>query len=326
MGLTPELLEAAEQNDKRLKKIFSHRAVLARLIQFVDEKAAKEFTFEELCSVLGERKRSNSKQAVEPYILSQNLESQAIYGKELRFDLLTTIPFSDEAYDLCTLNLEFQSKQYPGYDLHNRALAYYCRLMDDIINAGRGDAAYRNVHRVMSIWIVSSSQNKLEHFKIRDVAGSSMAMDFMDIVMLYVDDSTTIEATGLFDFVRNLVNPAGDAMSRLAQYLPATCISGEEVSSMEGFTRGMLENAYEKGEAKGIQEGIQKGREQGRAEGVEDGILSAAIAMLENGMAVDEIVRILDGDQKMREHLEAYRVAHPVHDTTSVVPKIELDK
>ena len=197
--------------------------------------------------------------------------------------------------------------------MHNRALAYYCRLMDDIINASIGDNAYRNIHRVMSIWIVSGSQNKLEHFKIRDVVGSSTAMDFMDIVMLYVDDSTAIEATGLFDFVRNLVSPTAKSVGRLSHYLPTAFISGEEVSSVEGFTRGMLENAYEKGEARG------------RAEGIEDGILSAAIAMLENGMLVDEIVRILDGDQKMRDHLEAYRVAHSVRDTT-VVPKIKLDK
>lgn len=185
--------------------------------------------------------------------------------------------------------------------------------MDDIINASIGDNAYRNIHRVMSIWIVSGSQNKLEHFKIRDVVGSSTAMDFMDIVMLYVDDSTAIEATGLFDFVRNLVSPTAKSVGRLSPYLPTAFISGEEVSSVEGFTRGMLENAYEKGEARG------------RAEGIEDGILSAAIAMLENGMLVDEIVRILDGDQKMRDHLEAYRVAHSVRDTT-VVPKIKLDK
>ena len=110
MGVSEQLLSTAEQNDRRLKKIFSYRVILAKLLQLVDVKCNESFSFEELCSVLGETKRSNANIENSEIIESINLESGAAYGREIRFDLLTTIPFSDEVCDLCTLNLEFQSR------------------------------------------------------------------------------------------------------------------------------------------------------------------------------------------------------------------------
>ena len=191
--------------------------------------------------------------------------------------------------------------------------------MDDIVNSNTGNWAYRNLHRVMSIWVISSTQDHIEHFAIRDIKSGSTAMDLMDIIMVYVAVGDTGRVSeDIFDYLRTIITPPVDAYARLTRFVPVGGAELEEVTGMEGFTLGMFETIFD--------DGVAKGKEEGREEGREEGFLAAAVAFLEKGMSVDAIVETLDGDDKLRAALNGYlSLQESTKTSNQSVPILDLD-
>lgn len=241
--------------DEHAKRMFASREVLSYLVHTVIEDISTCWSRENIYSLLGYKTIKEAMDADKPLYVEQcNSESGRVHGKKIIYDVLTTIPYSNDSIDMCYVNVEMQNNEEPGYVLQHRALAYFARLIDDSINMYKGNSSYTHLRKVYGIWVVrTKGENRIERYYINEQsAGRDNNMNFMEIVFIYFNgEKDGKNDEGLLQFMYDLLVERDIEKKRtnLSKVITLDSYIEKEMTSMCNLSKGLVQEGIEEGRA-----------------------------------------------------------------------------
>ncbi|MCI8806400.1 MAG: hypothetical protein HFE59_11110 [Clostridiales bacterium] len=191
-----DITEAKSRLDASCKKLLSFKIFLAHILKNCIEEF-KNFDQEEIADkyIEGEPKISEIAVHQDEEIKGMNTESTSVSEKTVRYDILfyAFVPVLEETVEFI-INIEAQNEFSPDYPLLKRAVYYCSRLISSQRNKDFGDSGYKDIKKVFSIWICTSTpknkQNTITRFSFtqKNLIGKAIFdkkdYDLMEIIMV----------------------------------------------------------------------------------------------------------------------------------------------
>ena len=247
----------------------------------VIEDVSKCWSRDNIYALLGCKSIQEAMSTNKPLYVEQcNSESSRVHGKKIIYDVLTTIPYSNDSVDMCYVNVEMQNNEEPGYVLQHRALAYFARLIDDSVNMYKGNSSYTNLRKVYGVWIVrTKGENRVERYYINEQSvGRDNKMNFMEIVFIYFNEKDTDDGLSKFMYGLLVERDIKKKRSNLSEFITVDSYIEKEMESMCNLSEGLINE--------GINEGIEKG--------AEDKEIELIARLYSNGMSISDICKYAD--------------------------------
>ncbi len=316
--------------DQSAKALFSHRQILARLIQ--DLIPGFQLLPAETIEQAIEQDLIHSADEAPEWIVGLNTESSAEPFGKIQHDLLTIVNenLSDQLKPII-INIEFQNEFSPGYPLLKRAVHYASRMIVSQKNKFYNGDNYQDSRPVWSIWICPkpprNAENTITEYylskKQRLGHGSLPGEEerLYNIVFICPGDPDRDNYTGLVKFTGTLLSTSLEAEEkelilekefgmRMSEEVKTEVENMNYISDYileEGEQRGLqkgLQKGLKEGEQKGLKKGVQKGRTPGIQEGTLRTLKSTVSSLMEKtGMGFSQACDLLGVSQKDQKTL-----------------------
>lgn len=309
-----------EQYDAACKRVLSEKIILAWIMKgCLDE--YRDCGVNEIAEQYIEGEPEVSRVAVMPdetnvggRVRGMNTEDTSLNEGRVTFDIrfYALLPDTAERVRLI-INVEAQNDDHPGYPLTRRAVFYCGRLLSAQYGVEFTNSDYKNVKKVISIWVcinpAQKRQNTITRYALREenlvgaVREKREDYDLLNVVMIGLGAEQSETDSELLRLLNVLLGSESAAPQKKAYLqeefaIPMTTKFEREVSEMCNLSEGVERRGIAKGIAKGRAEGVAEGRAKGRAEGqiitfaelVRDNILTLADAAKRQGLSVAEFV------------------------------------
>ena len=192
----------------------------------------------------------------------------------VRYDILfdAVVPDKNGHMEL-RINIEAQAKHNPGYPLLKRAMYYGHRLVSSQkMEVFEGDN-YQDLKKIYSIWLClnppKSLHNCITRYSMNETAilgnhnDDPASYDLVNVVMVYLGDSTTENYEGIIKFLSRLLSSelTKEEKTKILEEeysIPVTREIEMEVLNMCNYSELILEKGMEKGMEKAIRSMLGK--------------------------------------------------------------------
>lgn len=306
--------------DQTMKQLLAEKPILALIIKYTVSECMDMSVPEIVSCIEGTKVESELIEpglSNSPVIKGLKEEDYSLYESLIKYDIRTYIVFdpkkypNKQKYELrIFINVEAQNDDHPGYDISTRGMFYACRQISAqcgtvFQNAGNAnDGSYQNINKVYSIWICTSSADKLantveiikpERKMYYDIISNESLLadldfkdrcDILEVVIIRLSRKHDYEGVksnlikALTDLVNSKMSPL-EKCSNLDTYgIPMTKEIERKVEQVSGFSTAIGKEEY----AKGITQGTNKGKEEERS------LLTKAFAELKAGRTADSLI------------------------------------
>ena len=210
---------------------------------------------------------------------STTTEERVVY--DVRFSAVA--PGKDGTIGLI-INIEAQSKYYPGYPLVKRAIYYCGRMLSAQYGSVFTQSHYGEIQKVYSIWICShppkERENTITSYTLQErhlvghVKEPVKNYDLMNVTMICLGKPEGENYGGLLRMLEVLFG--GRCTPRQVIQILEDEYEFSDIHSMErtvsemcNLSQGFIEEGRKQGLAQGIAQGIERGIEQGIEEGTD---------------------------------------------------------
>ena len=265
-----DITEAKSRLDASCKKLLSFKIFLAHILKNCIEEF-KNFDQEEIADkyIEGEPKISEIAVHQDEEIKGMNTESTSVSEKTVRYDILfyAFVPVLEETVEFI-INIEAQNEFSPDYPLLKRAVYYCSRLISSQRNKDFGDSGYKDIKKVFSIWICTSTpknkQNTITRFSFtqKNLIGKAIFdkkdYDLMEIIMVCLGKNHKDENySGLIKLLDVLLSDKikADEKKKILENeynIKMTESIESEVLGMCDISDGVYERGIEKGRLVGV--------------------------------------------------------------------------
>ena len=265
-----DITEAKSRLDASCKKLLSFKIFLAHILKNCIEEF-KNFDQEEIADkyIEGEPKISEIAVHQDEEIKGMNTESTSVSEKTVRYDILfyAFVPVLEETVEFI-INIEAQNEFSPDYPLLKRAVYYCSRLISSQRNKDFGDSGYKDIKKVFSIWICTSTpknkQNTITRFSFtqKNLVGKAIFekkdYDLMEIIMVCLGKNYNNENySGLLKLLDVLLSDKikADEKKKILENeynIKMTKSIEREVLGMCNISDGVYERGIEKGRLVGV--------------------------------------------------------------------------
>ena len=265
-----DITEAKSRLDASCKKLLSFKIFLAHILKNCIEEF-KNFDQEEIADkyIEGEPKISEIAVHQDEEIKGMNTESTSVSEKTVRYDILfyAFVPVLEETVEFI-INIEAQNEFSPDYPLLKRAVYYCSRLISSQRNKDFGDSGYKDIKKVFSIWICTSTpknkQNTITRFSFtqKNLIGKAIFdkkdYDLMEIIMVCLGKNYNDENySGLIKLLDVLLSDKikADEKKKILENeynIKMTESIEREVLGMCNISDGVYERGIEKGRLVGV--------------------------------------------------------------------------
>lgn len=293
--------------DAACKRLLSEKMILAWILKSCVEEF-RDCEVREIAEKYIEGRPQVSEVAVMPetegnMIVGMDTEDKSAQEGNVYFDIrfYAISPRSGERIRLI-INVEAQSKFYPGYPLLMRAIYYCCRMISSQHGREFQKSHYEKVRKVYSIWIcMNPPKNRRNtiaryHMAEENLVGSVQEpvrhYDLLTVVMVCLGGPNGENYDGILRMLDVLLSEETGAAEKrrvLQEDFQISITPGmeSEVSTMCNLS----EHVWEKGVAKG------------REEGMANGVLSSIRSLIANtGMPEEQAMKLLGipGEERSR--------------------------
>ena len=265
-----DITEAKSRLDASCKKLLSFKIFLAHILKNCIEEF-KNFDQVDIADIYieGEPKISEIAVHQDEEIKGMNTESTSVSEKTVRYDILfyAFVPVLEETVEFI-INIEAQNEFSPDYPLLKRAVYYCSRLISSQRNKDFGDSGYKDIKKVFSIWICTSTpknkQNTITRFSFtqKNLVGKAIFekkdYDLMEIIMVCLGKNYNNENySGLLKLLDVLLSDKikADEKKKILENeynIKMTKSIEREVLGMCNISDGVYERGIEKGRLVGV--------------------------------------------------------------------------
>lgn len=318
--------------DQTMKQLLAEKPILALIIKYTVSECMDMSVPEIVSCIEGTKVESELIEpglSNSPVIRGLKEEDYSLYESLIKYDIRTYIVFDPKKYPdkqkyelRIFINVEAQNDDHPGYDISTRGIFYACRQISAqcgtvFQNAGNAnDGSYQNINKVYSIWICTSSADKLantveiirpERKMYHDIISNESLLadldfkdrcDILEVVIIRLSRKHDYEGVksnlikALTDLVNSKMSPLEKCSNLDAYGIPMTKEIERKVEQVSGFSIAIEKEEYAKGISQGITQGITQGVIQGTAKGKEEerSLLTKAFAELKAGKTADSLI------------------------------------
>lgn len=293
-------------NDKRdisrddpCKQLLTSPGVLAFILKNVIEEFKDEPLDEIKQQVTGQLKT----EFISSDIHLKPTEYNSITDGLIRYDVLLDV----KSKHICTVDIEIQSNEDPGYPLTTRGVYYLSRLISKQLGDVTGSTKYNALHKVYSIWLCPKTprneQGGISRFKFQCVDNGAhlnrdnlLGVDLMELIFIRAG---TNSSTDIMKFINGLKRDREQLMRLIS--------IDEEVETYMSF--------WEEERAEFREEDKAAGRAEGRAEGKVEGAKAVCYSIISRQKALGknegEIINILVDlcgmqEEDARKYMDSY--------------------
>ena len=215
---------------------------------------------------------------------------------------------------LMMINIEGQTKFYPGYPLIMRGIYYGCRMISSQYGTVFKDSHYEKLEKVYSIWICTNPpkyrKNSINRYSYSEkqllgkVVEKKKNYDLITVVMICLGDEDDENCKGLIRLLSVLLskNKSADEKKKILEQEFGIAMTKEiEEEAKEMFDYGDYV------EEMGRQEGRREGRREGRQEGLREGenLLATLLNMLfADGRTEDAKLALINKEERNKFYRE----------------------
>lgn len=314
-------------SDASIKKVFSNKQILARIIHEVTPEL-QHLQCDEIANDLIEPKHHLTRDKFE-FIDGLNTESIEVNEATIKFDVRFNVKLpegTDERYEI-HFDLEGQGTLYPGYSLPKRMMLYACRLITEQIKSLNKAKNVNRLQPICSIWICynnvpQKTKGSILPLRIRTdekfLYGSPKYtednFDFLRIFMITIPDEKSERP--MLEMLRTLLTdePSFDASTRLDKLkslgIRVTEELEEGVTGMVGLLTAVGSRRFDEGKQIGLDEGKQIGFNEGCKAGESN--YKQKLHVLRDRMKEvgrqEEFVDAIGNDERLEELCEEFGV------------------
>ena len=305
-----DITEEKARLDASCKKLLSFKIFLGHILKNCTDEF-KNFDVEKIADkyIEGEPKISEVAVHQDEEIKGINTESTSVSEKTVRYDILfyAFIPVLGETVKFI-INVEAQNEFSPDYPLLKRAVYYCSRLISSQRNKDFDDSGYKDIKKVFSIWICTSTpknkQNTITRFSFnqKNLVGKAVFdkkdYDLMEIIMVCFGKNHNDENySGLIKLLDVLLSDKMKADKK--KEILENEYNIKMTKSIEREVLGMCnisDGVYERG--------VEKGIEKGKIVGVIDTYRELGISFIETIKKVSAKFNL--SEQEAEEEVRKY--------------------
>ena len=277
--------ELGEKYDQAAKRVWRNREILAPVLQSCVEEYKGE-SIESIMRLIDAESISEDMPVSDlpPQIVEMATEMDSTTERPVTFDLKfmvkNPILSTKEIIVRIHVLLDFQNKFYPTdsdgrtYFVEDRGMYYVARGLSSQLGPVTGKTNYRDLEKVISIWIVSENvpkklQNTVSRYRMtkEDMIGKAdipkERYDKMELIVVRRGENGRLVAP-LFEYLDAVFSSDIDTMDK---FTPASANPeiAKEVAKMPGMSQAILE----------------RGRTEGRTEGEQNAMVQAIKSLME---------------------------------------------
>lgn len=257
--------------DKAVKKLLSHKPVLAYILKYAVFDFAK-YSIEEIIPMID--KVHVSTVLMEPgstndMITGELKDSEEVGEGSVFYDIrfFATLPGKDESTEYnVIIDVEAQAKQNESYEVETRGVAYCGRLLSEQIGRNVKNSHYENMQKVYSIWIcmncTQKDANTISEYGIREVNqvgnySGHPRVDLLSLVMIRLPkddewDKAKSPATKLTEMLSTLLSNKIEPERKIDALenkfgIEATEEIRQEVNDMCNYSSAIRSEGYNEG-------------------------------------------------------------------------------
>ncbi len=282
--------------DAACKRLLANKEILARLMKA----CLPEYENEELSTIMNTYLSSLPEVGSVPlhpdeksYIQLSDTTDTTVHEGVIRYDLKYYAKVPNTVNTQMIIDIEAQKQYYPIATMYRRSFYYNGRLTSSQYGTDFENENYRDLKKVVSIWIFSQPpkhlQNKIVRVgpKMEMVEGEAQLdprlLDLSTIVYVYLGNKEN-EGTGILKLLEVLLSPSRDAEEKLFILehefgIPMTHEIESGVSEMCNLSEVVWEE--------GLNEGIAKGSELTKLNDIQS-------LMKKLGWSIEQAMDVLD--------------------------------